>query len=79
VIRILRLLVAAALFALAGYWAARALLERLDRQLERSATYPNEWGVRIVPLTPAETAAAAALEAAIADGTIDSGAPSAGK
>jgi hypothetical protein len=67
-IRILRRLLGVALLTLAAWWAARALLERLDRQLAEPGAYPNEWGVRIRPLTPAETAAAAELEAAIADG-----------
>jgi hypothetical protein len=75
VIRILRRLLGIALLTLAGWWAIRALAERLDRELAAPATYPNEWGVRIHPLTPAETAAAMALERDLADGPIDTGTP----
>jgi hypothetical protein len=78
VIRIARLLVAGALFALAGYWAWRAYLELVDRQLAKSVAYPNEWGVRIRPLNGPETAAAIALERSFDDGAIDSRAVAAG-
>jgi len=68
VIRILRRLLGLALLALAAWWAIRSLAERLDRELAEPGAYPNEWGVRIRPLTPAETAAAMALEAGLGGG-----------
>lgn len=51
--------------AFALYWAWRAVLELLDRQLARGLDpvgYPNEWGVRIAPLDEAETRQAIATE-----------------
>jgi hypothetical protein len=74
-LRRLRLLVGGLFLILAGWWAIRALAERIDRELAAPGTYPNEWGVRTAPLTPAQARAAIALEAALLEGAIDTGTP----
>jgi hypothetical protein len=55
-------------FYLAGRWLVQALV---SRELEAATGYPNEWGVRTIPLSPAEAARARVLERATLAGDLD--------
>lgn len=64
-IRRLRLYVGLVLWLLAVRWAVIAWLRRSRRSrraLQREPTYPNEWGVRTLPLSVDETRAALVRE-----------------